>query len=132
MLLPGRAAPKLIKRETIEAMRPGSIVIDVAIDQGGCTEVSHPTTHDEPTFRVGNATVYCVANMPGAVARTASVALAGASLPYVRTLANDGIDGIAKHPGLLSGFSTYRGELLHAEVAEAHGLESSDASALLG
>ena len=131
VLLPGRAAPKLLKRETIEAMRPGSIVIDVAIDQGGCTEVSSPTTHDDPTFRVGNATVYCVANMPGAVARTASVALAGASLPYVRALANGGIAGIAGHAGLLSGFSTYRGELLHTEVAESHGRESRDARTML-
>lgn len=131
VLLPGRAAPKLIKRETIEAMRPGSIVIDVAIDQGGCTEVSRPTTHDDPTFRVGNATVYCVANMPGAVARTASVALAGASLPYVRALANGGIEGIAGHPGLLSGFSTFRGELLHEEVAEAHGLPYRSAEEVL-
>ncbi|MDO5646124.1 MAG: alanine dehydrogenase [Dermabacter sp.] len=120
VLIPGKQAPKLLTRPVIESMRPGSIVVDVAIDQGGCTEVSRPTTHAEPTFRVGQTTMYCVANMPGAVSATSTAALANATLPYVLRLADGGLGAIASDPGLRAGLSTHAGALLHEEVAEAH------------
>lgn len=121
VLLPGKAAPKLVTRPMIESMRPGSIVVDVAIDQGGCTEVSRPTTHAEPTFQVGETTMYCVANMPGAVSTTSTAALANATLPYVLKLADGGIDAIKNDQALLNGLSTHRGQLAHREVAETFG-----------
>lgn len=131
VLLPGRAAPKLITTEMIESMRPGSIVVDVAIDQGGCTEASRPTTHAEPTFQVGGTTMYCVANMPGAVSATSTAALANATLPYVLTLADGGTDAIANDPGLLGGLSTHRGKLAQPEVADTFGMQAHDPTALL-
>lgn len=124
VLIPGKAAPKLITADMIRAMRPGSIVVDVAIDQGGCTEVSTPTTHASPTFTVGETTVYCVANMPGAVSQTSTSALANATLPYAVAIADGGLAGILQHPELKLGLSTHRGALLHSEVGEAHGIDA--------
>lgn len=131
VLLPGRAAPKLVTTEMIESMRPGSIVVDVAIDQGGCTEASRPTTHAEPTFQVGGTTMYCVANMPGAVSATSTAALANATLPYVVKLADGGTDAIVNDPGLLGGLSTHRGKLAQSEVAETFSMQAHDPAALL-
>lgn len=131
VLIPGKAAPKLISKAMIESMRPGSVVVDVAIDQGGCTEVSRPTTHLEPTFRQGTTTMYCVANMPGAVSTTSAYALANATLPYVLKLADGGLEAIKSDRALLHGLSTHKGILAHAEVAEAHDISYQSAAEIL-
>lgn len=132
VLLPGKAAPKLITSAMIESMREGSVVVDVAIDQGGCTEPSRPTTHADPTFRVGGTTMYCVANMPGAVSTTSTAALANATLPYVLKLADGGLGAIGSDPGLLSGLSTHKRALAHSVVAETFGMEATEPTELLG
>jgi alanine dehydrogenase len=124
VLIPGAVAPKLVTREMIAGMKTGSVVVDVAIDQGGCFETSHPTTHAEPVYVVEGVTHYCVANMPGAVPVTSTKALTNATLPYVEAIANNGLrDAVAADPALAKGVNVIDGRLTYEAVAEAHGLE---------
>jgi alanine dehydrogenase len=123
VLIPGAKAPKLITNELVSRMKPGSVLVDIAIDQGGCFEDSRPTTHAEPTFMVHNSVFYCVANMPGAVANTSTYALTNVTLPYTVALANKGWkDALRADHSLALGLNTHQGELTYAPVAEAHGL----------
>jgi alanine dehydrogenase len=122
VLVPGAAAPKLVRRAHLGLMGPGTVLVDVAIDQGGCFETSRPTTHEDPTFVVDGIIHYCVANMPGAVPRTSAHALNNATLPYGLALAEAGLAAIAASPALLAGLSVHRGKLTSAPVAEALGL----------
>lgn len=125
VLIPGAAAPKLVSRETIARMRPGSVVVDVAIDQGGCFETSRPTTHAEPTYVVDGVVHYCVTNMPGAVARTSAVALNNATLPFTLQLAGKGWRrACAENPHLARGVNVHAGRVTYPAVAEALGLEA--------
>ncbi|MDO5635526.1 MAG: alanine dehydrogenase [Micrococcus sp.] len=120
VLIPGAAAPKLVTEEMVEAMRPGSVLVDIAIDQGGCFAVSKPTTHQEPTFTVGDKVVYAVANMPGAVPQSSTAALTNATLPYITKLANKGWkDAIAADRGFAAGLSTTEGTLQHSTVVDS-------------
>lgn len=120
VLVPGAAAPKLLSRADLGLLKPGALLIDVAIDQGGCFETSRPTTHDAPTYVVDGITHYCVANMPGAVPRTSTRALTNATLPYVRRLAGLGVDeALERDPGLRSGLNTRAGTITHEAVAAA-------------
>lgn len=123
VLVPGAAAPKLVTRDMIASMRPGTVVVDIAIDQGGCFETSHATTHEDPVFVVDGVIHYCVANMPGAVARTSTIALGNATLPFVLKLANMGAEAaMAADPHLAEGLNVSGGKLRIAAVAEALGL----------
>ncbi|WP_216903230.1 alanine dehydrogenase [Nocardia alni] len=123
VLVPGARAPRLVPDTLVARMRPGSVLVDIAIDQGGCFESSHPTTHDAPTFRVADSLFYCVANMPGAVPHTATVALTNATLPYARAIADHGWrDACHADPGLGAGLTADAGRLFSAEVADAHGI----------
>src|SRR5207249_1358524 len=125
VLLPGRAAPKLIKKYLLAKMKPGSVIVDVAIDQGGCVETAKPTTHKNPTYVVDGVVHYCVANMPGAVPRTATLALNNATLPYVRALADLGWQAaLGRDPGLAAGLNVHAGEITHEVVAKALGLKA--------
>ena len=124
VLLHGARAPHVIRREQLALMRPGAVLVDVAIDQGGCFETSRPTTHREPTFEVDGITHYCVTNMPGAVPITATHALTNATLPYAIALADDGIAGaIRRDPGLRMGVNVAAGSVTHPAVAEGVGME---------
>ncbi len=132
VLVAGAKAPKLVTREMIASMRPGSVVVDIAIDQGGCFETSHPTTHSDPTFVVDGVVHYCVANIPGAVARTSTLALTSATLHYLVEIAGLGVAAAAAaDPVLRCGLSTLEGHLVSEPVAEAHGLPYENPSALL-
>ena len=123
VLIPGAVAPKLVTREMLSLMRPGSALVDVAIDQGGCFETSHATTHDDPIFEVGGIVHYCVANMPGAVPVTSTKGLTNVTLPYVEAIADKGLSrAIAEDPALARGVNTLAGNLTYRAVAEAHGL----------
>ncbi|RFA16943.1 alanine dehydrogenase [Subtercola boreus] len=123
VLIPGAAAPKLVTDEMVAAMKPGSVLVDIAIDQGGCFEGSHPTTHDDPIFPVHNSVFYCVANMPGAVPETSTTALTNATLPYVLTLADKGWQrAIADDAALARGLNVHDGQVTNALVASALGL----------
>lgn len=125
VLVPGAKAPKLISREMLRRMRPGSVFVDIAIDQGGCAETSRVTTHADPVFIEEGIVHYCVGNMPGAYARTATQALTNVTLPYALRLADLGLEGaLAKSPELRGGVNTLDGQLTCAGVAEAHGLPS--------
>lgn len=120
VLVPGAKAPKLISNSLVQRMKPGSVLVDIAIDQGGCFEDSVPTTHADPTYRVHESVFYCVANMPGAVPRTSTYALTNATLPYVVALADKGWEAACEaDPGLRSGLSTHAGALLSESVAAA-------------
>ncbi|TQM26560.1 alanine dehydrogenase [Nocardia bhagyanarayanae] len=122
VLVPGAKAPKLISHDLVEQLKPGSVLVDIAIDQGGCFADSRPTTHADPTYRVHDSVFYCVANMPGAVPNTSTVALTNATVPYVVALAERGWrDAVAADPGLAAGLSTHEGTLLSESVAAAHG-----------
>ena len=132
VLVAGARAPKLVSREMIASMRPGSVVVDVAIDQGGCFETSRPTTHTDPTYIEEGVVHYCVANIPGAVARTSTLALTSVTLPYTIKIADHGVEGAAiQDPVLAKGLSTLRGSLVSEPVAEAHGLSYEDPKKLL-
>jgi len=123
VLVPGAAAPKLVTRAMIGTMRKGAVLVDIAIDQGGCFETSHPTTHEEPVFVVDGVIHYCVANMPGAVARTSTLALGNVTLPFVLKLASMGAEAaMAADPHLAAGLNVAGGKITHAAVAEALGL----------
>ncbi len=127
VLVAGAKAPKLVSREMIASMRDGSVVADIAIDQGGCFETSRPTTHSEPTYVEEGVVHYCVANIPGAVARTSTLALTSVTLPYLIRIADEGVEGASSaDPNLAKGLSTLNGELVHGPVAEAHGLPYTD------
>ncbi|CAH0540671.1 alanine dehydrogenase [Vibrio marisflavi] len=128
VLIPGAAAPKLITKDHIKRMKTGSAVVDVAIDQGGCFETSHATTHAEPTYIVDDVVHYCVANMPGAVARTSTFALNNATLPYIIKLANQGYrEALLSDNGFLEGLNVIHGKVTCKEVAESFNLEYVDA-----
>ena len=124
VLIPGAVAPKLITREMVEGMKEGAVLADVAIDQGGCAETSHPTTHSDPVYTVAGVTHYCVANMPGAVPITSTKALTNATLPYVEAIADHGIaEAVARDPALSRGVNVVDGKVTYEAVADAHGLE---------
>jgi alanine dehydrogenase len=124
VLIPGAVAPKLVTREMISSMREGAVVVDVAIDQGGCFETSHATTHADPVYLVDGVTHYCVANMPGAVPITSTKALTNATLPYVEAIANKGLrEAVAQDSALAKGVNVIDGKLTYEAVAEAHGLD---------
>jgi len=126
VLIPGAAAPKLITKEMLKLMRPGSVIVDVAIDQGGCLETSRATTHQDPTYVVDGVVHYCVANMPGAVARTSTLALTNATLPFVLALANKGYKKALEDDGhLRNGLNIHRGKVTYAAVAKELGYELS-------
>lgn len=122
VLIPGASAPKLVSKEMLKLMRPGSVVVDVAIDQGGCLETSHATTHQEPTYVVNEVVHYCVANMPGAVARTSTFALTNATLPFVLAIANKGyLKALEEDRYLKNGLNIHQGKVTHDAVAKALG-----------
>ncbi|MCC9603704.1 alanine dehydrogenase [Stieleria sp. JC731] len=124
VLIPGAKAPQLVRREDLKRMKPGSVVIDVAVDQGGCIETTRPTTHGEPTYIIDDVVHYCVANMPGAVGRTSTYALCNATLPWVLKLAGLGIDGaIADHGPLCQTINIHNGTVNNQGVAEAFGMQ---------
>jgi alanine dehydrogenase len=124
VLIAGAAAPKLVTRSMVKTMKPGAVVVDIAIDQGGCIETSRPTTHAEPTYVLDGVIHYCVTNMPGAVPRTSTVALTNATLPYVKALADHGWrHAILRDGGLAQGLNVHAGHVTHEVVARALGLE---------
>jgi len=124
VLIAGAAAPKLVTRAMVRSMKPGTVLVDIAIDQGGCFETSRPTTHAEPTYVQDGVLHYCVTNMPGAVPRTSTFALTNATLPYVRALADSGWrQAITRDPGLARGLNVHAGRLTHEAVASALGIE---------
>lgn len=122
VLIPGASAPKLVRRQMIASMKRGAVVVDVAIDQGGCFETSRPTTHTEPTYFVDNVLHYCVSNMPAAVPHTSTFALTNATFPYLLELANKGLErACEEHPSIREGVNTYNGYVTHPGVAESQG-----------
>lgn len=126
VLVPGARAPKLIRRDMLRRMRPGSVLVDIAIDQGGCAETSRPTTHDNPVFVEEGVTHYCVANMPGAYARTATQALTNVTYRYFELIADSGLsEACQKQPALVGGMNVMNGKLTQKAVAEAHGMSCS-------
>ena len=133
VLVAGAAAPRLVSSTLVRRMRPGSVVVDVAIDQGGCFETSRPTTHSDPVYEVDGVTHYCVANMPGAVPVTSTFALTNATLPYVLALADKGLEGaIQKLPGLKPGVNVADGKVTHEAVAEGTGMPYTPVEDALG
>jgi alanine dehydrogenase len=131
VLVPGAAAPKLVSRRMLGTMKPGAVLVDVAIDQGGCFETSHPTTHEHPTYVVDGIVHYCVANMPGAVPLTSSHALNHATLPYGLALADHGLAALARDPHLRDGLNVHRGRITHRAVAESLALDFADPEELM-
>jgi alanine dehydrogenase len=126
VLIPGARAPKLITRNMLSGLKPGAVLVDVSIDQGGCFETSHPTTHSDPVFEVDGIIHYCVSNMPGAVPVTSTYALTNVTLPYVELIAEHGVrEAIARSRPLARGVNVFDGKLTYEAVAEAHGLEYS-------
>jgi len=133
VLVPGAKAPTLISNELVSRMRVGSVLVDIAIDQGGCFEDSRPTTHAEPTFRVHDSVFYCVANMPGAVPNTSTYALTNVTLPYALSLADHGWRAaLTADPALALGLNTYDGMITNGPVAQAHGLAHRELADVLG
>ena len=133
VLVPGAAAPKLVTKSMLKDVPDGAVIVDVAVDQGGCIETTHPTTHSNPTFYVEGVLHYCVANMPGAVPRTSTFALTNATLPYALKLANKGfVDAIGNDPGLKAGVNTYAGRLTYEAVAIAQGRDYTRIDEMLG
>jgi alanine dehydrogenase len=123
VLIPGAKAPKLVDEEMVSSMRPGSVIIDISIDQGGCVATSRMTTHSDPTYVVHDVVHYCVGNMPGAVPNTSTYALTNVTLPYALEIASDGLEeAVRRDPALGAGVNAYGGQLTNAGVAEAHGL----------
>ncbi|HEX6471742.1 MAG TPA: alanine dehydrogenase [Streptosporangiaceae bacterium] len=133
VLIPGAKAPKLVSSELVARMKTGSVLVDIAIDQGGCFAGSRPTTHDEPTYRVHESVFYCVANMPGSVPSTSTNALTNATLPYAVHIADKGWRGALRDdPALALGLNAHAGTLTNAAVAAAHGREAADVATVLG
>jgi alanine dehydrogenase len=132
VLIPGARAPKLITREMLPGLKRGAVLVDVAIDQGGCFETSHPTTHSDPIFVVDGVVHYCVSNMPGAVPVTSTAGLTNVTLPYVELIANHGVrEAVAGNRSLARGVNVFEGKLTYEAVAEAHGLEYSSLDGVL-
>jgi alanine dehydrogenase len=132
VLVPGAAAPRLVSRNMVRRMRPGSVLVDIAIDQGGCFETSRPTTHSEPTYVEAGVVHYCVTNMPGAVARTSTYALTNATLPFILALAGKGWrQAMLDDPHLAAGLNIDAGRVTHGAVAEALGLRFTPAREVL-
>ncbi|WP_028474488.1 alanine dehydrogenase [Nocardioides alkalitolerans] len=132
VLVPGAKAPTLVSNELVSRMRPGAVLVDISIDQGGCFEDSRATTHDDPTYRVHDATFYCVANMPGAVPHTSTYALTNVTMPYAVALADSGWrDACAADPALALGLNTHAGVVTNAPVATAHGLAATQLAEVL-
>ena len=132
VLIPGAKAPKLVRREDLKLMRPGAVIVDVAVDQGGCIETIHPTTHENPTYVIDGIIHYGVANMPGGVPRTSTLALTNATLPYALQLANKGWRrALQENPALRRGLNVADGKVTYQAVAEAFGLEYTDAADIL-
>ncbi len=132
VLIPGAAAPKIVTRAMVEKMKKGAVIVDVAIDQGGCIETAHPTTHSDPSFEVAGVVHYCVTNMPAAVPNTSTLALTNATFPYVLRLANLGaVATIQGDPGVAEGVNTYGGQLTYEAVALAQGREYKPVASLL-
>jgi alanine dehydrogenase len=125
VLVPGASTPKLVTRQMLKSMQPGAVMVDVAIDQGGCFETSHATTHADPTYQVDGIIHYCVANMPGAVPLTSSQALNNATLPFGLALANDGFAAVTQNPHLRAGLNVHRGRITNKAVAESLGMSCS-------
>jgi alanine dehydrogenase len=133
VLVPGAKAPMLVSNELVSRMRPGSVLVDISIDQGGCFEDSHPTTHDNPVYRVHDSVFYCVANMPGSVPHTSTYALTNVTLPYALELANRGWrDALRRDDALALGLNTFDGHVTYGPVAEAHGMAHMDLAEVLG
>jgi alanine dehydrogenase len=127
VLIPGARAPHLVERADLAVMKPGAVIIDVAIDQGGCVETSRPTTHADPTYVVDDVVHYCVTNMPGAVGRTSTYALCNATLPYVLELASEGVEAAASRSAAIrSAVNVFRGRLTCRAVADAFGMACED------
>jgi len=131
VLIPGAAAPKLVTRDMIRTMKKGSVIVDVAIDQGGCVETAHATTHSNPTYEVDGVTHYCVANMPGAVPRTSTIALTNATLPYTRRLASLGFKKAIEDAGLAEGVNVYQGKITYKAVADSQARDYTPLQQLL-
>jgi len=132
VLVPGAKAPTLISDELVARMKPGAVLVDIAVDQGGCFESTRPTTHSDPTFEVNGCLFYCVANMPGAVPHTSTYALTNVTLPYAVEIANRGLRAaVDADPALALGVNTVAGHLVYAPVAEAHGLPMADLAEVL-
>ena len=132
VLVPGARAPKLISEDMVASMRPGSVVIDIAIDQGGCVETSRMTTHSDPTFIVHDVVHYCVGNMPGAVPNTSTYALTNVTLPYALQIAERRLEDAAREdPALAKGVNVFGGQVTNAGVAEAHDMEAVPLSSLV-
>jgi alanine dehydrogenase len=127
VLIPGAAAPKLVTRAMVSHMKKGAVIVDVAIDQGGCIETAKPTTHSNPSYKVDGVVHYCVTNMPGAVPHTSTLGLTNATFPYLMKLANDGAEAaLRSDAGLLEGLNTYKGKLTYKAVADSQGVAWSD------
>ena len=131
VLVVGAKAPKLINRKLLSLMEPGSVVVDVSVDQGGCIETTRPTTHKNPTFVEENVTHYCVANMPGSVPFTSTTALCNATFQYVKKIASNGVESFKSDPALLKGLNTYKGKITHPAVAKSFDLNYTDPLKLL-
>jgi alanine dehydrogenase len=130
VLVPGASAPKLVTRQMLKSMQQGSVLVDVAIDQGGCFETSHPTTHADPTYVVDGIIHYCVANMPGAVPLTSSQALNNATLPFGLSIAKHGFAAVTQDPHLRAGLNVHRGRITNKAVAESLGLTCAPIEAI--
>ena len=132
VLVPGAVAPTVVTEEMVKEMQPGSVLVDISIDQGGCFETSRMTTHSDPTYVVHDVVHYCVGNMPGAVPHTSTYALTNATMPYVIALADHGLEAAVKaDPALAKGVNVYKGQVVYEPVAEAHGLESVELGSLI-
>jgi alanine dehydrogenase len=129
--VPGASAPKLVTRAALATMKPKAVLVDVAIDQGGCFETSRPTTHDNPTYEVDGRVHYCVANMPGAVPLTSSEALNNATLPYGLALAAEGLEALHGNAGLRAGLNVHRGMITNQAVADSLGLAYTSVEKIL-
>ena len=132
VLIPGASAPRLVRRDMIAQMKRGAVVVDVAIDQGGCFETSHATTHTDPVYFVDNVLHYCVSNMPAAVPHTSTYALTNATFPYLMQLASKGVAAaIRSNPAMARGVNTCQGKCVYKAVADSQGIEYTDLAALL-
>jgi len=132
VLVPGASAPKLVTHDAIKLMKPGSVVVDVAVDQGGCFETTHATTHSDPVYTVDGVIHYCVANMPGAVPRTSTIALTNATLPYAIDIASKGLEpAVREDHALALGVNVFRGHVTNLGVAEAHGIAFTELGSLV-
>jgi alanine dehydrogenase len=132
VLVPGASAPRVVTRAMVAAMQPGSVIVDVSVDQGGCVETTRPTSNSDPVFTVDGVVHYCVTNMPGAMPRTSTIALTNATLPYVRKIAARGLKGaIAEDPLIKEGVNIYAGHITCRPVAESQALPFRDLDDLL-